>query len=126
MARTQESTTVISKRDLKTLNEQLGGEWTDSAGHKLSNANQRESWALLLGARTGLIAGGDTPAAWVTRTPVSTEVRIIVQNLTGPSFGLPPTKAMRLVLDAIKDSGQLNNFNNYFPKTGAALAQFAA
>ena len=122
----QKNETMISKQDPKARSKQLCGLWADSAEHKITNADQREMWTVLLAARAGAISGRETPEVWTNRTLLSTGARLIVGNLFGQNFGLEPTRAVILVREAIKDSGQLGKFNNWFPATGAAFARLAA
>jgi hypothetical protein len=118
---------MVSAEDAQILSEEIGSFVCATDPSKvMSDSDQQESWELLLAARTALIAHGDTPDAWATRTPVSTEVRVIIAMLIGPTFGFKPRKAFRRVLEAIRESGNLENFKACYPETGKVLVASAA
>src|SRR5437879_6973538 len=114
---TEETKTWISQEDADVLCDEIGSFLSAESGKEELKTDQRTSWGLLLAARTELIAEGDSPIVWTERTPVSREVRLIFERLVGPIYKFQPKKAMKLVVDAIKDCGQLDNFNSCYPKT---------
>lgn len=100
--------TIISEKDAAILRFVIG-------------QCDKEGLSSLLRARAQLIAIQYVPGVWETRTPNSTEVRIILQDLTGPFFKMKPDRACRLLVGAIAEAGQWDKFRKDYPETAAAL-----